>query len=95
MTTPDAPKLLICTHRRLGAAGSCGAGGGEELSDALRQHIAQHGLGWSVMETGCLGHCAYGPNLKAVPNGPMLHHCRAENSAMLMQRLLAEWPVKS
>lgn len=89
MTDKAAPTLLICTHRRLGAAGSCGAGGGAALGDALRRDLAARGLGWSVTETGCLGHCLHGPNLKAAPNGPLLHHCSAEQSDALIDRVLA------
>ncbi|MBC7908162.1 MAG: (2Fe-2S) ferredoxin domain-containing protein [Rhodospirillaceae bacterium] len=94
MNDKPNPTLLVCTHRRLGATGSCGAGGSEELSDALRLGIAARGLGWGVTETGCLGHCLHGPNLKAAPNGPILHDCRAEHSDALIERLLAGWPVK-
>lgn len=91
MSDSVEPLLMICTHRRLGATGSCGAGGGEALSDALRRDLAARGLGWEIKETGCLGHCLHGPNLKAAPNGPLLNHCRAEHSEALIERLLADW----
>ena len=91
MTGAPEPTLMVCTHRRLGAAGSCGAAGGAALSEALRRDLAARGLGWSVTETGCLGHCSHGPNIKAAPNGPLLHHCSAGHSEALIERLLAGW----
>lgn len=89
--TASPPTLFVCTHRRLGA-GSCGGSGGEAIAQALRAAVAQRGLPWQVAPIGCLGQCAHGPNLKAAPGGPMLHHCTAEQAGAVIDRLLAEWP---
>lgn len=92
-----SPSLRVCTHHRLGSTGSCGAGGGGKLRDALRRIVAARGLDWVVEETNCLGQCRHGPNLKASPDGPLLHHCHAAQAGALVDRLLAEWttPDKS
>lgn len=86
-----SPTLRVCTHHRLGGTGSCGAGGGEKLRDTLRRIVASRGLDWVVEETGCLGQCRHGPNLKAAPGGPILHGCSAPQAEALVDRLLVEW----
>jgi|GEM_PF-539928 hypothetical protein len=86
----NRPTLLVCTHRRMGANPACGRAG-EKLAGALGRHLAERGLDWAVARTDCLGHCTDGPNLKAAPGGPILHGCRAERTAALVDRLLAEW----
>lgn len=94
MSDKPVPTLLVCTHRRLGA-GSCGGSGSESLRDTLLVEVAARGLGWRVETVGCLGHCANGPNLKAVPGGPLVHASQTEPVDELVGRLLAEWKVRS
>lgn len=89
------PTLLVCGHSRVGA-GSCSAsGGGAALRAALERELAGRGLTWKVEAIGCLGRCDLGPNLRAAPGGPVLTGCRPEDSARLVDRLQAEWPVKN
>ena len=88
------PTLFVCTHRRLGAA-SCGSNGGEELCDSLAAEIAARDLDWRVQTVACLGRCSEGPNMRAAPAGPFMKGCRPETAHAVVERLLAEWPVKS
>lgn len=86
--------LLVCgTFRMNLTTPSCAAGGGLQLMDALRGEVAARGLAWTVARSVCLGHCTIGPNLKA-RGGPMLHHCRPETAAAIVDRLLADWPAE-
>jgi len=83
--------LLVCNNFRFGlTAPSCGGSGGDKLIAALRREIAGRGLAWAVAEAPCLGYCSQGPNLKA-RGGPMLHQCRPDSAAAIVDRLLAEW----
>jgi (2Fe-2S) ferredoxin len=86
-----APTLYVCTNRRLGSAGSCAGGGSATLRAELLRLLAERGLNWAVEETGCLGHCVHGPNIKAAPGGPVLHGCDAARADAMIDRLLAEW----
>ncbi len=85
-----APKLRVCTHFRPGMAACCTDGGSAALLAALRREVARRGLGWTVEATCCLGHCPIGPNVKAAPGGPILHHCRSAED--VLGRLPAGWP---
>lgn len=85
------PTLFVCTNRRLGATGSCAAGGSVDLVAALRAELSRQSLHWQVAESVCLGHCADGPNLKAAPGGPLLGKCRAGDAAAIIDRLRATW----
>jgi (2Fe-2S) ferredoxin len=86
--------LLVCgTFRMNLTTPSCAAGGGLQLMDALRSELLARGLGWTVARSVCLGHCTIGPNLKA-RGGPLLHGCRPETAAAIIDRLLVEWPVE-
>ncbi len=85
------PVLFVCTHRRMGCAGSCAGSGALELCVELRRIIAERGLGWAVETSGCLGDCGLGPNLKAAPGGPLLQGCRPERAEELIDQLLTEW----
>lgn len=81
------PTLFVCTNRRFGAQGSCGARDALALLAALEEA----GLPWEVRPSPCLGWCADGPNVKAAPGGPMLHDCRSV--ADILARLAeAGWP---
>jgi hypothetical protein len=89
------PTLFVCTNRRLGSAGSCAGSGSVALMDLLRVELAARGLGWHVASTVCLGQCPNGPNIKAAPGGPLLHHCPSEGVAGLVDALLAAgWPTR-
>lgn len=88
------PTLHVCVNRRLGGAGSCAAAGSEALVAALRGELARRGLDWSVAANPCMAHCAVGPNLKAAPGGPFLHHCLPGDAAGIIDQLLAEWRPK-
>lgn len=90
MTSP--PKLHVCMNRRINGGLSCAAGGAEALAAALEAEIARRGLNWLVARNACMGRCADGPNLKAAPGGPLLSHCRAQDSARVIDTLLGEWP---
>lgn len=85
--------LHVCVHRRLGA-GSCAGGGGEELLAALQREIARRGLDWTVAGAPCLAHCGAGPNVKAAPSGPLLHHCRADDASGIIDGLAARWMLE-
>lgn len=88
--------MFVCTNRRLGSTGSCAGGGSLELMAALRAEIAARGLEWAVAPSPCLGHCPHGPNVKAAPGGPLLHHCPKEGASGLVESLLASgWPTHS
>ena len=80
------PTLFICVNRRRGA-GSCSGGGAYEVMAVLRAEIETRGLGWDIRLAPCLGHCALGPNIKASPNGPLLHGCT--DGKEVMAQLLA------
>ncbi len=85
--------LLVCgTFRMNLTSPSCAAGGSERLMQSLRDELAARSLPWTVGRSVCLGHCTIGPNIKA-RGGPMLHHCRAEDAAAIVARLVAEWQV--
>lgn len=83
------PTLYVCGNRRLGA-GSCGGQGSHDLAEGLRAEIAARALDWRVALSPCLGHCGQGPNIKAAPGGPMLHHCA--DAAQVVERLAGQWP---
>ena len=85
---PGEPSLNVCIHRRLGA-GSCAGSGAGRLLDALRREIATRGLQWQVQPSRCLGHCLLGPNVKAAPNGRLLHQCH--DAASVVEQLCRSW----
>ncbi len=85
------PKLRVCTHIRPGLRGCCADGGGELLLAALRSEVERRGLRVTVEATCCLGHCAVGPNIKAAPDGPLLHHCQSAED--VLGRLPDNWPM--
>ena len=89
----DNPVLRVCTNQRLGEVPSCAGNGSRRLIAALRREISARQLDWIVAESVCLGHCRVGPNLKAVPGGPLLNGCRPEGVAALIDGLLETWPA--
>jgi len=83
--------LLVCNNFRFGlTTPSCAAAGSGALIAALRAELDRRRLPWEVVESFCMGYCGQGPNLKA-RGGPMLHGCKADQVADIVDRLLAEW----
>lgn len=83
--------IYVCTHHRFGVNASCGVAGSPALVEALRAEIALRRLDWVVATNTCMGHCTIGPNLKAVPGGPMLHHCTTDKASALLDQLMRDW----
>ncbi len=84
------PMLRVCIQFRPGMGACCADCGSAALLVALRAEVARRGLGWRVEPTCCLGHCTTGPNVKAAPGGPLLHHCHSAED--VLGRLPAGWP---
>ncbi|HZV61189.1 MAG TPA: (2Fe-2S) ferredoxin domain-containing protein [Methylophilaceae bacterium] len=65
-----APRLLICMQQRYAPNPVCCANhGSKELKQALGNRLEQAGLAVEITESGCLGMCGMGPNLKLEPTG--------------------------
>ncbi|HHN46342.1 MAG TPA: hydrogenase [Planctomycetes bacterium] len=62
---PYGTQVLICV------GGGCLASGSQEVSNAMRRALENHGLQDKVrvVETGCLGPCAFGPVAQVQPGG--------------------------
>jgi (2Fe-2S) ferredoxin len=71
--TPYLCHIFVCTNVRENnpANPGCGAKGGAELKDKLKEAV--NARGWKgkvrVSSTGCLGLCAQGPNILLHPQG--------------------------
>jgi NADH-quinone oxidoreductase subunit F len=78
--------VLICT------GAGCVASGALELSAAIKDALAKHGLAdqIGVVETGCLGPCAAGPVAVIYPDGVLYQNLKAENA----ERIVTEHLLK-
>ena len=78
--------VLICT------GAGCVASGALELSAAIRESLARHGLEREigVVETGCLGPCAAGPVAVIYPDGVLYQNLKAEHA----ERIVSEHLLK-
>jgi NADH-quinone oxidoreductase subunit F len=78
--------VLICT------GAGCVASGALELSAAIKQALAKHGLAdqIGVVETGCLGPCAAGPVAVIYPDGVLYQNLKAEHA----ERIVSEHLLK-
>ena len=78
--------VLICT------GAGCVASGALELSAAIKDALAKHGLAGEigVVETGCLGPCAAGPVAVIYPDGVLYQNLKAENA----ERIVTEHLLK-
>ena len=78
--------VLICT------GAGCVASGALELSAAIKDALARHGLAdqIGVVETGCLGPCAAGPVAVIYPDGVLYQNLKAENA----ERIVTEHLLK-
>lgn len=85
------PTLFVCGNFRFGSAPSCGGDGAVQLMAALQSELLRRGLVWHVVRSPCLAHCTLGPNIKAAPGGPLLHGCKADKAAEIVDGLLAGW----
>ena len=83
MTTSN---VLICT------GAGCVASGALELSAAIKDALAKHGLAdqIGVVETGCLGPCAAGPVAVIYPDGVLYQNLKAEHA----ERIVSEHLLK-
>jgi (2Fe-2S) ferredoxin len=84
-------KLYVCINDRFGTSASCAGGGSRKLIEQLRYALYERGLEWSVEENRCMGHCPYGPNLKAAPGGRLLRHCVPEQAGRIVDALNEAW----
>lgn len=85
----STPTLYICVKRRTGA-GSCAGSGAYKVMAGLRDEIDARSLAWEIRLSPCLGQCADGPNIKAAPDGPLLHGCT--NAQEVLRQLGRSWP---
>jgi NADH-quinone oxidoreductase subunit F len=78
--------VLICT------GAGCVASGALELSAAIKEALAKHGLTdqVGVVETGCLGPCAAGPVAVIYPDGVLYQNLKAEHA----ERIVSEHLLK-
>ncbi|QEP44230.1 (2Fe-2S) ferredoxin domain-containing protein [Ectothiorhodospiraceae bacterium BW-2] len=83
------PTLLICTKRRRHSP-SCHARGAEVVATQLEPLLQHHYPQVTMERIACLGHCQHGPNLRLVPNGPLLHHITETELPRLLE-LMAHW----
>jgi NADH-quinone oxidoreductase subunit F len=83
MTTSN---VLICT------GAGCVASGALELSAAIKDALARHGLAdqIGVVETGCLGPCAAGPVAVIYPDGVLYQNLKPEHA----ERIVSEHLLK-
>jgi hypothetical protein len=84
------PVLRVCTNFRPGPYTCCADGEAVALLAALRAEVARRGLACAVEPSRCMGYCGEGPNVKAAPGGPLLHHCRTP--ADVLDHLPPGWP---
>ncbi len=82
--------VTVCTNRRANPAmPSCGAGGGEEIADALEAAIAEQGLPVRLERFKCLGLCERGPNVKLSPGGEFCHGVTLDDLPKVLVRITA------
>lgn len=77
-------QVLVCV------GGGCLASGSQALGVTLREEIAAHGLAKKiqVIETGCMGPCAFGPVLKVMPDGVFYQDVKPDDVKEIVQRHL-------
>ena len=85
--------VFVCVNRRPeGSRPACGARGGQEVADALRQEVAARPELWgraAVTACECLGPCFDGPNVVVYPEGVWYAGVRAEDAAEIAEQHLA------
>ena len=79
---------MVCVNYRANPAhASCARRGGRKIADSLSKAVAALGLTVAVERFNCLGNCEEGPNIKLVPNGPMLKRVDPQQLEALVTRI--------
>lgn len=72
--------VLVCVNQRKSPnQPSCAGRGSEQIAKFLEDEVSVKGLNIQVERIHCLGACAFGPNIKLVPNGAFFKEVSAQN----------------
>ncbi|MFQ5849814.1 MAG: ferredoxin [Candidatus Binatia bacterium] len=68
---PYIRQIFMCINNRHGESPSCGYSGSETIIEELRSVVKERNFKGKihVAKSGCLGLCAFGPNLMIWPEG--------------------------
>jgi NADH-quinone oxidoreductase subunit F len=83
------------THVLICAGAGCVASGSLEVSKAIQEAIAKHGLAddVKVVETGCLGPCADGPVAVVYPEGVFYEKVKPSDAEEIVKQHLASGKI--
>ena len=91
---PFPSAIFVCTHQRPDGHPKpcCGARGGRELRDELKDMVREEGLDGRVrvFQSGCLGGCEQGPMAVKYPDGELTMGVKQEDLAQILKDAQAE-----